>query len=68
MLYQLTSPVPLPSEFAAVGIGRVNLAHHRVQIEEDARLARRRVDAVNHAGMIDRAVGRVVAAAPREIA
>ena len=67
MLYQFTSPVAVPSEFAAVGIARVDLVHHRVQIEEHARLARRRVDSVNHARAIDRAVG-ALSPAPREIA
>ena len=58
MPYQLTSPVELPSELAAGVVGVVllgsSLAEHRVEVEEDAGLAGRRVDAIDHARPVDR--------------
>ncbi len=69
MLYQLTSPVDVNRPLAAGELGRgvagIDLADHRVEVEEDARLARGRVDAVDHARAVDAqrsAVQSVVAA------
>ena len=71
MLYQLTSPVEVHSQLAA-GVAGVELFGSIwlitvVQVEEDARLAGRRIDAINHARPVDGAVVGVVAG-PREIA
>ena len=70
MLYQLTSPVarPQPVGGRVSGcIAGIDLADHRVEIEEDARLAGRGFDAVDHARVIDRADD-VLSPPPREIA
>ena len=45
---------------------RVELGDDGVEVEEDERLAGGRVDPVDHAGPVDRAVGRVAAGAPRD--
>ena len=69
MLYQLTRPrstaavSPLAAGVAGVVVVGIDLADHRVEVEEDAGLAGRRIDAVDHARAVDRASGGIVARA-----
>ena len=54
MSYQLTSPLAVLTELAALVAGGVDLVDDRVEVEEDARLAGGRIDAVDHARPVDR--------------